>query len=180
MVYGCSKAPVKLQQSNQRPQKSRRDNVSYVPTEVEAAYSGLLDTLLALPGMIALPIPTAASPSFSLTGFVERWRFSRKKPHRRHPTPFRRSGQTATSEMKRGRKLRRPLRLLLVRLGPERRATADLSGPSGQLHPVSAVSPCTAEHVGGRVAPRALFFHGAAGRRRFTFLIHGARRARSL
>ena len=35
-----------------------------VPTE-EAAYSGLLDHLLALPGMIAFPIFTAASPSFS-------------------------------------------------------------------------------------------------------------------
>ena len=34
------------------------------PTE-EAAYSGLLDHLLALPGMIAFPILTAASPSFS-------------------------------------------------------------------------------------------------------------------
>ena len=38
--------------------------VAEVPTE-EVAYSGLLDHLLALPGMIAFPILTAASPSFS-------------------------------------------------------------------------------------------------------------------
>ena len=40
------------------------DGRAEVPTE-EAAYSGLLDHLLALPGMIAFPILTAASPSFS-------------------------------------------------------------------------------------------------------------------
>ena len=40
------------------------DSRAEVLTE-EAAYSGLLDHLLALPGMIAFPILTAASPSFS-------------------------------------------------------------------------------------------------------------------
>ena len=40
------------------------DSRAEVPTE-EAAYSGLLDHLLALPGMIVFPILTAASPSFS-------------------------------------------------------------------------------------------------------------------
>jgi hypothetical protein len=38
--------------------------------QLEAAYSGLLDQLLALPGMIAFPILTAASPFFFFATLV--------------------------------------------------------------------------------------------------------------